>query len=201
MITNFLRIAVACIFLTGCAQSKIGVQSNENDANAKLDDVASETKRWSLNVWRIGQQNFDVTFYAPQVSIERLVDKRERYYRLERHQRFSVSLNFAKPNCAGEQNAQAHIKCLIGKIKHNPHLKIDENTISQTAHKDGQILTYMSIIGKGAHKMKIINTHVVFEHSGHWGDLHASILQPNHREFLTMLKFPSLVSINTNRIQ
>ena len=196
MINDFLRISVACFFLTSCAQSEIGIQSDEDGATAELSDVASETKRWSLNVWRIGQQDFDVTFYAPKVSINRLVDKHERYYRLERHQRFSVSLNFAKPNCAGEQNAQAHIKCLLGKIKDNPHLQIDENTISQTAHKDGKILTYISIVGKGTHKMKIINTHVVFERSGRWGDFHASILQPTHREFLTMLKFPSLVSIN-----
>jgi len=196
MNTDFLRIAVVCFFLTSCAQNKIETRGNESDVIAEVDDVASVTKRCSLKVWRIDQEDFEVRFYAPQVSIDRLVDKRERYYRLERHQRFTVSLNFAAPNCTGDQSAQSHMKCLLAKIRHNPHLQIDENTISQTAHKNGQILTYMSVIGNDSRKMKIINTHVVFERSGRWGDFHASILQPNHREFLTMLKFPSLVSID-----
>lgn len=199
MVIYFTRIVMICLLLAGCAKSDSGLQGNLGNASQNGKDGASKSNIWPVNIWNIPQRKLSVTFYAPSLQRERVIERKDRYYRLARHQRLTVSLNFAKPNCVNNQSAGAHIKCLLAKIRHNPHIKIDENTISQLKHKDGQVLTYMTLIGTENHKMKVINTHLVFERNGEWGDFHASMLEPNHREFLTMLKFSSWVSLTEKK--
>lgn len=195
MAIYFIRIVTICVLLAGCAKSDSGLQGNLDKTREIVKEEQSKSNTWPIKVWNIPTRKFTVTFYAPSLREERLIEREDRYYRLARHQRLTVSLNFAKPNCIGNHSAQMHIKCLLAKIRHNPHVTIDENTVSQLAHKDGQVLTYMSLIGSDNQQIKIINTHLVFERDNQWGDFHASMLEPNHREFLTMLKFSNWVSL------
>lgn len=196
MTFKILQIATVSILLSGCAHD---YSTHKNNAASTVDEqrqAVTKPTGWTPTVWNIPLGNVDVKFHAPALLNEKVIDQNERYYRLARYQRFTVSLNFAAPNCTGSFSSQSHMDCLIKKIKRNPYTQIDEKTISQIAHKDGRILTYVSIVGAGQHRMKVINTHLVFEQDGRWGDFYASLLQPNHGEFLHMLSFASSVSLH-----
>ncbi|MCG7529770.1 hypothetical protein MHM98_00100 [Psychrobium sp. MM17-31] len=192
-----LTLAAAMIML-GCATGPEEEQPfsvNSDKAVALVKERLEAQSTLPLHQWVASSINSGVSFRAPTLINPRQVESQTRFYRKGSIGKMQVSFNLGHAMCKGDYTSQHHANCVLDKVRKRGVIKVVENTVSITPHNDGVTLTYVGLMTIQSQKVRVINTHLLFEKDKRWGDLHASLLHPNQLEFLQMLKFTSFAKV------
>lgn len=184
----FATLLTACVSTEGSEQQKIAfaktVEAMEQQVKAQQEiTITSDTF------------NISVGFKSLPLAQIKKIDTQDRFYFLGVRDKLNISLNIDDPHCAVPDTDDDHFKCIMPKIKSNPHIKVVEHTISTVKRHGGLSLTYVAFLLAGDKKIKTIHSHFLFSKNGKWGDLHSSVLHPTHAEFLNVIKFPTQVKL------
>ncbi|MGB1296988.1 MAG: hypothetical protein ACPG8A_01875 [Psychrobium sp.] len=200
-IMRYLTPAVAlaaAMIMQGCATGPKEAQSpsaNNDKAVAIVKKRLEAQSKLPLHQWVASSFKSGVSFRAPTLINPKLVENQTRFYRKASIGKMQVSFNFGNAMCKGDYTSQQHANCVLNKVRKRGAIKVVENTVSITPHNDGVTLTYVGLLTIQSQKVRVINTHLLFEKDKRWGDLHASLLHPNQLEFLQMLKFTSFAQV------
>jgi hypothetical protein len=138
-----------------------------------------------LTTFEIPDQGWKVQLDAPPTTKVTETNTPSRYYYLGNSDRFNLSLIVESPGCGGNAAAlEDHVRCIAPKIEGNP--TVVKETMRASKLRNGLQISYLVQAPLGGQTVRILNTHILFVYKGKWGDLHASIVQPN-REDITML--------------
>lgn len=183
--------------LTACASTERSEQQEKDKiAFAKTFEAMEQQEKAQQEI-TITSDTFDISVAFKSLPLEQIkkIDTQDRFYFLGVRDKLNISLNIDEPHCAVSDTDNDHFKCIMPKIKSNPHIKVVEQTISTVKRNGGLSLTYVAFVLAGDKKIKTIHSHFLFSKDGKWGDLQASVLQPSHAEFLMMIKFPTHVKL------
>ncbi|MGB0833122.1 MAG: hypothetical protein ACPGR2_01225 [Psychrobium sp.] len=190
----------AAMIIQGCATGAQDEQSPSANSDNAVEMVKERLEAQStlpLHQWVASSFNSGVSFRAPTLISPKQVENQTRFYRKGSIGKMQVSFNLGHATCKGDYTSQQHANCVLDKVRKRGAIKVVENTVSITPHNDGVTLTYVGLMTIQSQKVRVINTHLLFEKDKLWGDLHASLLHPNQLEFLQMLKFTSFAKVIT----
>ena len=134
----------------------------------------------------VPDQGWEVRFDGPAYDKVDEKNRPNQYMLRGTSGRFNVSLFVETPSCAGGLSNEALYACYQVALKRNP--MVVPATVRANALPKGVAVMYMMQVEAEGRKIPMFNINVLFAHGGKQGDLHVSMIAPQHGDVEALIR-------------